>query len=147
MDEAQFDHVFGHLSDHVQEKLRLRKNVLNNYTGLRGEKRWIWYALNIGSILVIGLIANECYQNLYYFLSFLPMALDFFLCLCLRLCHCHCHRLCHRFHYSLVPLISWSHLQESRIHLSDPWPSGASSLLCQMSYFYEDRWLLNRHSG
>ena len=85
---------------HAGRKLRLRKSVLNDCTQSRGEKRLIWCALNVGSILVVRLIANEYYQDSFYFLSFLSTTLDFLPRLRLRLRHRH------RFHYSLVPLTS-----------------------------------------
>ena len=80
------------------------------------------------------MLTND-YQDAFYFLSFLPTTLDFL------------HHLRHHFHYSFGPLTLWSHFQGSRIYLSGPRPSRTPSLLGQVSYFFEDRWLLDRHPG
>ena len=73
MDEAQIRSRVGSLAG---RKLRLRKSVLNDWSwGVGFRTRDLVQESKHRFRLVVRLIANECYEDTFYFLSFLPTML------------------------------------------------------------------------
>ena len=66
-----------------RKKVAIEEEYLKRLHSVKGRKATNLVRVNVSSILVLKLIANKCYEDIFYFLSLLPLPSGLLICLVL----------------------------------------------------------------